>query len=84
MNIATLTTFAASRVGGAGAAVAVTGTASVRDLGPTSQSTTSAAPVQVVRLDPVVVTISKARFEEVRLEETAVARAADAPKVKRG
>ena len=86
MKIATLTTFAASLLVGGGAALAIAATAAVGDGARTPRSTVSPTPLplDIVRLEPVVVTISNARFEEVRAEETALARAAEAQKVKRG
>lgn len=66
-----LLTFVAA-VGG-GAVITVAG-ATVVSL---SAATPIASPVatEVVRLDPVTVTVSKARFDEIRTEETAIARA---------
>ncbi len=46
--------------------------------------TTTRAATPVVRLDPVVVTVSKARFDEIRTEEQMLARANAARKVAHG
>jgi hypothetical protein len=75
-------TFAASVVFGCGAALAAASVAAV------SHSATSLrnvpAPVEVVRLEPITVTVSKATFDAVRQEETTFARAESAKKVTRG
>lgn len=83
-TLGTLTTFAASVVFGCGAAIAIASTAAVSQSAPSLRQTTPAAVVEVVRLEPVVVTISKARYEEIRGESTAVARSNDTRKVTHG
>ena len=81
-QLSRVVTFCASVAFGCGAAVAVASVASV------SQSAPSLRPVpaqtRIVRLDPVTVTGSRATFDAVRAEETALARAADAKKIARG
>ena len=81
INLGKMTTFAASVVLGCGAAIAIASTAAVSQSAP---SLRQGAPVEVVRLAPVVVTISKARYDELRGSNTELARSTDARKVTRG
>lgn len=76
-----MTTLAASVLFGCGAAIAIASTAAVSHSAPSLRRDT---PVEVVRLEPVVVTISKARYEELRATTTELARSNDARKVTRG
>lgn len=80
----TVTTFAASVVFGCGAAIAIASTAAVSQSAPSLRQGAPAAPIEVIRLEPVVVTISKARYDEIRATRTEFARANDARKVTRG
>lgn len=83
-SLASLTTVAASVVFGCGAAIAIASTAAVSQSAPSLRQAAPAAPVEVVRLEPVVVTISKARYDEIRGQTTQFARSNDARKVTRG
>ena len=83
-TLSTLTTVAASVVFGCGAAIAIASTAAVSQSAPSLRQTAPVAAVEVVRLEPVVVTISKARYEELRATTTELARSNDARKVTRG
>ena len=76
-------TFAASLVVGCGAAVAMASAAAVSEAAPSLKQHAKPA-TEVVRLEPVVVTVSKAHFETVRSEGTALVRANDTKKVTRG
>jgi hypothetical protein len=76
-------TFTASVLVGCGAAIAIASTAAVSHSAPSLRTSDRAAP-EIVRLEPVVVTVSKGYFEKVRSEETAIVRAAEARKVARG
>ena len=80
-TLGTLTTLAASVVFGCGAAIAIASTAAVSQSAPSLRQT---APVEIVRLEPVVVTISKARYDELRATTTQFARSSDTRKVTRG
>ena len=88
MNITvhTCLTFAASVLVGCGAAVAIASTAAVGPALPSVRSTAPAAPREVVRLEPIVVTVSKPYFDAVRNERAAteVARSSDVRKSSRG
>jgi len=75
-------TFAASIAVGFSAAVAIAGAAAVSQASPTLRRIQPAP--DVVRLDPVVVTVSKKFFDAVRSEDTAVARTTSDRKVIRG
>jgi hypothetical protein len=77
-------TFCASVAFGCTAALAAASIASVSQASPSLRNapTPVAAPVQVVRLEPITVTVSKATYAAVR-NETAFA-AANAKKVTRG
>ena len=75
-----ITTFAAAMVIGCGAVVAIGG-ASASTVpaarATTTMPSTAVAPAPVVHLDPVVVTMSRARFEALREQlnsDTAIAR----------
>jgi hypothetical protein len=74
-------TFAASVVVGCGAAIAIASAAAVSQAAPSLRHT-PAAP-EVVRLDPVVVTVSKTYYDAVQ-RETVLVRANDTKKVTRG
>ncbi len=80
----TIATFAASILFGCGAAIAIASTAAISQSAPSLRQTVQAAPLEVIRLAPVAVTISKARFEEIRAQDTALARSNDGKKVTRG
>ncbi len=77
-------TFVASVAVGCTAAIAIAAAASVSESAPTLRGKPAAESVQVVRLDPVVVTLSRATFDAIRSEETALARADAARKATRG
>ena len=82
-TVGNVLTVIASIAAGCAAAVSIAGTAAVTEAAARQQ----AAPVETVRLAPVVVTISKEAYEVVRNEEraaTEVARASAATKVRRG
>ena len=79
-TLATVTTFAASLVFGCGAAIALASTAAVTQAAPSLRQ----APVEVIRLEPVTITISKARYDEIRATTTEMARSNDGKKVTRG
>jgi hypothetical protein len=83
-TLGTLTTFAASVVFGCAAAIAIASTAAVSEAAPSLRQAAPTAPVEVIRLEPVTVTISKTRFEEIRAEGTALARSNGDKKVTRG
>jgi hypothetical protein len=76
-------TFTAAVLVGCGAAIAFASAAAVSQAAP-SLRTSGSAVTEVVRLEPIVVTVSKGYFEKVRSEETAIVRAAEAKKVARG
>ena len=81
-RFATCLTYVATIAAGCGAAVAIANT-------PLPARTKPATPVEVVRLDPVVVTVSKAAFDAMREDgrgarATRLARSSDARKVARG
>ena len=80
----TVMTYAATVLFGCGAAIAIVSTAAVTEAAPSLHQNTPSVAVEVVRLEPVVVTISKARFEELRAQDTQLARSHDARKVTRG
>jgi hypothetical protein len=84
-KLSQVVTFCASVAFGCGAALAAASVAAVSHSAPSLRTTTTvAAPVEVVRLEPITVTVSKATFEAVRQKETALARAEAAKKVTRG
>ena len=83
-TMTTIITVAASILFGCGAAVAIASSAAVSQVAPSLRTTTQAAPLEVVRLQPVVVTISKEGYERARTEATELARANAARKVTRG
>jgi hypothetical protein len=78
-------TFAMAVVVGSAAAIAFASAASVSQVAPALRTNVS-TPVDVIRLEPVVVTISKTAFDTARHEETQaqVARSNEAKKVTRG
>lgn len=82
-TLSDITTFVASVAVGCGAAIAIASTAAISEAAPSLRPQVQPAPVEVVRLDPVVVTVSKTYFDAVRFERE-VARGADARKVTRG
>ena len=76
-------TLVSSVVVGVGAVFALASAAAISQSAPTLRHAVPAA--QIVRLDPVVVTVSKGYFDSVCKEEAAaLARAAEAKKVTRG
>ncbi len=77
ISLTTVTTFAASVAVGCGAAVAIASSAAVLQAGPSLRSMPVAAPL-VVRLEPIVVTVSKAGYEAMRDQPTVLASAAAA------
>lgn len=79
-------TFAAAVFVGGAASLALAGVASVTQSTPTLRSA-PAPHVEVVRLEPVIVTMSRAQFDAIRAgaaADTAVARAGAARHVNRG
>ena len=83
MTLGNLTTFAASVVVGCTAAVAFASVAAVTQVAP-ALLTPPAKPVEVIRLEPVVVTVSKATYDALRAQDTAVPRTNAARKENRG
>ena len=83
ISLGTLTTFAASVVVGCTAAIAFASAAAVSEVAPALRPV-PARPVEVIRLQPVVVTVSKATYDALRAQDTAVARSNDARMVTRG
>jgi hypothetical protein len=81
LSLSGVMTFAASVVVGCGAAIAIASAAAVSQAAPTLRH--SPAAPEVVRLDPVVVTVSKTYYDAVQ-RETVLVRANDAKKVTRG
>lgn len=79
-------TFAAAVAVGCGAAIAIASTAAVSQAAPTLRTPVRTTPVEVVRLEPVVVTVSRSTFDAVRKESAAteLARTNDVRKVTRG
>jgi hypothetical protein len=77
-----LMTFAASVMVGLTGALALASAAAVSQAAPTLRHATAAA-TGVVRLEPVVVTVSKDYFDRVRGAETALACTTDAKKARR-
>ncbi len=89
-RIQSVSAFAAAVVVGGGAAIALAAITSVSQSAPALHARTTPT-VEIVRLEPVVVTLSKARFDAIRAEakvdgavDTAVARATDSRRVTRG
>ncbi len=83
-TVNTVITYAATVLFGCAAVIAIASTTAVTKVAPALHVNTPAPAVEVVRLEPIVVTISKARFEELRAQDTQLARAQDAKKVKHG
>ncbi len=83
-TLSTAMTLAASVLFGCGAAIAIASTAAVSQAAPSLRHTAPSATVEVVRLEPVVVTISKARYDEIRNTTTEFARSNIGRKVTRG
>ncbi len=83
ITLGTFTTFAASVVVGCTAAVAFASAAAVSQVAPALRPATT-KPVEVIRLQPVVVTVSKATYDALRAQDTEIARSNDARKVNRG
>jgi hypothetical protein len=81
LSLSGVMTFAASVVVGCGAAIAIASAAAVSQAAPTLRH--SPAAPEVVRLDPVVVTVSKTYYNAIQ-RETVLVRANDAKKVTRG
>jgi hypothetical protein len=79
-------TFCASVAFGCAASVAAASIAAVSQSAPSLRSapTSVAQRVEVVRLEPITVTVSKATYDAVRQESTAFAQADAAKKVTRG
>ena len=80
-------TFVGSVAVGCGAAIAIASAAAVTHEAPSLRSkpmqrTQQPAPAEVIRLAPVVVTISNERFEALRNAGTGESKLADAPEVK--
>lgn len=80
-----LVTFVASAAVGCGASIALAGAAAVTREAPNPRLVPKAAPIEVVRLEPITVTVSKQHYEAVRrqiqLEQEI---AAEAARTKRG
>lgn len=71
-TVTTALTFAASVAFGCAAAIAIASSAAVSQTAP-SLRPVATAPTEVVRLDPVVVTISRAAFDAIRNDGNEVA-----------
>ena len=82
-RVSSAMTFVASVVVGFGAAIAIASAAAVSQAAPSLRPVAQAAAVEVVRLEPVVVTVSKTYYDAVRTE-TELARANASTKVTRG
>lgn len=85
-NLSHCITFASALVVACVAAVAIASTAAVSDVAPMLRPVLQSAPVVVVRLEPVVVTISRTSFDAIRKNgaTTEVARSNDLRKATRG
>lgn len=83
-TLGTCATFTASLVVGCAAAIAFASAAAVSQVAPSLRTPVQTAPVEVIRLEPVVVTISKASFDAVRAGSTELARSSNVKKVTRG
>ncbi len=69
-TLSTVMTFMGSVTIGCGAAIAIASAAAVTREAPTLRTPpVQAVPVEVIRLEPVIVTISRDRFEAVRQQE---------------
>lgn len=79
-------TFAASLVVGSVAAVAIASAAAVSAQAPVLRPAQPPTAVEIVRLEPVVVTVSKSYFDAVRKQgaATELARSTDTRRVTRG
>lgn len=79
-TLTSVMTFVAAAAVGCGAAIAIASTAAVmQESSKAPPAPAKGVPQEVIRLEPVVVTISKTRFEAVRkdlLGDTEVARSA--------
>ena len=80
-TLASAMTFLGSVVVGCGAAIAIASAAAVTKEAPQLRTNANVAASEVIRLEPVTVTISKARYDELRAaqlrEEQRVAKAAE-------
>jgi hypothetical protein len=84
-TLGTVVTFAASVVAGCVAAVAIASAAAVSQVAPSIRPRVQTMPADVIRLDPVVVTVSRTYYDAVRATSTeALARSNDARKTTRG
>ena len=87
-TLTSVISFVASAAVGCGAAIAIASTAAVtQESSMLRPAAVKSVPQEVIRLEPVVVTISKSGFEAMRKEiqgDTKVARGADIRKASRG
>ena len=87
-TLTSIVSFVAAAAVGCGAAIAIASTAAVtHDSSMLRPAAVQSVPQQVIRLEPVVVTISKSSFEAMRKEiqgDAQVARGADVKKASRG
>ena len=86
-TLTSVMTFVAAAAVGCGAAIAIASTAAVTRESSLRPASVKSVPQEVIRLEPVVVTISKTRFEAVRNEiqrDTEMARNTDSRKTIRG
>lgn len=87
-TLTSVMTFVAAAAVGCGAAIAIASTAAVtRDSSRLRPAPVRSVPQDVIRLEPVVVSISKTRFEAVRNEiqrDAEIARNTDSRKTSRG
>ena len=72
-TLASVMTFAGSVAVGCGAAIAIASAAAVTREAPSLRPVPPSVATDVVRLQPVVVTISKARYEELKNGDTQLA-----------
>jgi hypothetical protein len=75
-RLSTIATFAASVAVGCVAAIAIAGAAAVSEAAPSLRRPAA----EVIRLEPVVVTVSRARYAAIRSDDATVARADEAKK----
>ncbi len=86
-TLTSIMSFVAAAAVGCGAAIAIASTAAVTHEASLLRPAVKSVPQEVIRLEPVVVTISKSSFEAMRKEmqgDTQFARGADLKKASRG
>ncbi len=83
-SLGDVVTFVGAIVVGCGAAIAIASAAAVSEAALPLRVAAKPSAVEVVRLEPVVVTVSKDYFDAVRNESLDMARGDDGRKVTRG